>query len=371
MKYFILTIMMLAGVAVQAQHYYLYTGTYTTGESKGIYIFDFNASSGKITPLGFADGIENPSYIAVSSDGRYLYAVNETGGEKPGSLSSFAIDKKTGNLRLLNNQPTGGDHPCYVDVDKKGNFVVAGNYSGGNLSVFKSTEGRLSPYVQLIQHTGSGENKMRQEKAHVHSTRISPDQKFLFVPDLGIDKVMVYPFNASASTPIDESAGFAAEVSPGAGPRHISFHPNRKWIYLMEEMSGNVSAFEFSNGQMKNIQTVSAHPDDYTDTKGSADIHVSSDGKFLYASNRAASNTIAIFSIDPSTGKLTTKGFQSTLGNTPRNFALDPTNNYLLVANQQSNNIVVFKRDKKTGLLSETGTIIDVPSPVCLKFLKK
>lgn len=362
---------MIASIQALGQKNYLFIGTYTSGDSKGIYIYDFDSRTGKLSSIGYADSVENPSYLTTSANGKYLYAVNETGGEKPGSASSFSFNKKTGELKFLNAQPTSGDHPCYIDVTREGDFVVAGNYSGGNLALFPVKEGRLQPAIQVIQHSGNGANKMRQEKAHVHATVFSPDNKYVLVPDLGIDKVMIYPFNKKAAQPLDKESAKAANINPGSGPRHISFHPNKKFVYLVEELSGMVTGFEFSNGMMNRIQTINAHPADYTETKGSADIHISPDGKFLYASNRAASNTIGIFSIDETSGHLSSVGFQSTLGNTPRNFAIDPTGNFLLVANQQSNNIIVFKRDKTTGLLSETGITAEVPSPVCLKFLKK
>lgn len=362
---------MIASFHGWSQHNYLFIGTYTSGESKGIYVYDFDSRTGTLKPIGYADSVENPSFLTVSKNGKYLYAVNETGGEKPGSASSFSFNKKTGKLKFLNTQPTSGDHPCYIDVDREGDFVVAGNYSGGSLALFPVKDGMLQPAIQVIQHTGNGANKLRQEKAHVHATKFSPDNKYVLVPDLGIDKVMIYPFDRKAGQPLNKDAAKAVTITPGSGPRHISFHPNGKYVYLVEELSGMVTGFEFNDGTMKRIQTINAHPDSYTEAKGSADIHVSADGKFLYASNRAASNTIGIFSIDESSGHLSTVGFQPTLGNTPRNFSMDPSGNFLLVANQQSNNIIVFKRDKETGLLKETGISVEVPSPVCLKFLKK
>lgn len=362
---------MIASIQGWSQKNYLFIGTYSTGDSKGIYVYDFDSGTGALKPLGYADSVENPSYLTISSNGKYLYAVNETGGEKPGSASSFSFNKKTGHLKFLNTQTTSGDHPCYIDINREGDYVVAGNYSGGSLALFPVKDGRLQPAVQVIQHTGNGANKMRQEKAHVHATMFSPDNKYVLVPDLGIDKVMVYPFDRKATQPLNKDAANAVNITPGSGPRHISFHPNKKFVYLVEELSGTVTGFEFRDGNMNRIQTINAHPTDYTEAKGSADIHISPDGKFLYASNRAASNTIGIFSIDQTSGHLSNVGFQSTLGNTPRNFSIDPSGNFLLVANQQSNNIIVFKRDKETGLLKETGITAEVPSPVCLKFLKK
>ncbi len=371
MKQLFLTTLILSALSASSQHFYLFAGTYSTGGSKGIYVFDFNASNGYLQLKSTADNAENPSYLDLTKNGNYLYAVNETGGDKPGALSAFQFDKKNGTLKFLNTQPTSGDHPCYVDVNPGGEFAVAANYSGGNLSIFPVKDGMLQPSVQTIQHTGTGANKMRQEKAHVHMTLFSPDGKYVLATDLGTDKITSYPFNPKAAKPLDEANAKVVSVSPGSGPRHLSFHPNGKFVYLIEELSGRITAFQYHDGQLKAFQSINAHPADYSETKGSADIHVSPDGNFLYASNRAASNTIGIFSIDKHTGTLKSVGFQPTLGTTPRNFVIDPTGKYLLVANQQSNNIVVFTRNKESGLLAETGIVIEVPSPVCLKFLKK
>ncbi len=370
MKKLILSLLTMSTIAASAQQYYLFTGTYTNNGSKGIYVYNFDGKTGIITEKSVAENVQDPSYLAVSNDGKYLYAVNETGGEKPGSVSSFSFDKKTGKLSFINKQPSGGDHPCYIDVDASGKHVFVGNYSGGNLSVLVSNKGNLSAPVQTIQHTGNSANKMRQEKAHVHMTQLGPDEKYLYVPDLGMDKIFIYPHHKQEPI-LDEKKHSEVSVTPGNGPRHLAFHPNKKYAYLIEELSGTVTLFSMNNGQLKTEQTISSHPDNFEGTKGSADIHVSPDGKFLYASNRGSSNTIAIFEIDQNTGRLISRGFQPTLGDAPRNFVIDPSGNYLLVANQLSNNVVVFKINKSTGLLSETGIMISVPSPVCLKFLKK
>jgi 6-phosphogluconolactonase len=203
----------------------------------------------------------------------------------------------------------------------------------------------------------------------VHATVLSKDNKYVFVPDLGMDKVMIYQFN-NATGKLTTAAQPYAKIAEGSGPRHFDFAPNNKYAYLMEELTGTVEAFAYNNGTLKSIQTISSHPKDFNGTKGSADIHVSPDGKFLYCSNRGESNTIAIFKINPANGKLISTGFQSTMGLTPRNFNFDPSGNFLLVANQNSDNIVVFKRDKQTGLLSDTGKRIEVGNPVCLKWIK-
>jgi 6-phosphogluconolactonase len=348
---------------------YLITGTYTGGKSEGVYVYKFNSNDGSFKEVSHVK-TSNPSFVAVSPNQKFVYAVHEDAGNngKGGEISAFSFNKKSGVLTYINEKSTEGDHPCYVTVDKTGKWVIAGNYTGGSLSVLPVQEdGSLGNAVITIQHTGSGPNKERQDKPHVHCTVLSKDNRFLFVPDLGIDKVMIYAFDAKTGKLTPAKQPFA-QSRPGSGPRHFTFHPNNKYAYLIEELSGTVEAFQYNNGSLKNIQRISTMPAGDTSFAGSADIHVSPDGKFLYASNRNTSNTIAIFKISQD-GKLTLISHQSTLGNTPRNFNFDPSGNFLLVANQNSDQVVIFKRDKTTGLLTDTGKRIDVGKPVCLKWV--
>ena len=372
MRLFFITILLgMVGAAIGQQRY-LFIGTYTGTGSKGIYVYNFDVATGKASPVSVAENVENPSYLAVSSNGKYVYAVNETGGKRAGLVSAFSFDKKTGKLGLLNSQPSGGDAPCYIAVNRKNNYVLCANYSGGNLAAFPvKADGSLEPYSQLIQHEGKGVNTARQEKAHVHSTIFAPKEDYLFSADLGLDKLFIYKFDASAKQPLSPGSQPYAETKPGSGPRHIDFHPGKPYVYLIQELTGFVVAYKYNAGKLEEIQEIAAHPEDYKGTIGSADIHVSPDGKFLYASNRAAENTLAIFAIDQSTGKLTSKGFTSTLGKAPRNFVIDPSGKYILVANQDTDNIVIFKRDQTTGQLEKHGEEIKIPRPVCLKFLDK
>ncbi len=349
---------------------YLIVGTYTGGKSEGIYVYKFNSADGSSKEVSHIK-TSNPSFVAVSPDQRFVYAVHEDadGSGKGGEISAFSFNKKTGVLTYINEQPTKGDHPCYVVVDKTGKWVIAANYTSGSLSVLPvKRDGSLGAPTTVIQHEGSGFNKERQSGPHVHCTLLSADNRFLFVPDLGIDKVMIYAFNATTGKLTPAKQPFAKSTD-GAGPRHFTFHPNNKYGYLIEELSGTVVAFQYNNGVLKDIQRISTMPVNDTSFAGSADIHVSPDGKFLYASNRSTSNTIAIYTINQQNGKLALVGHQSTLGKTPRNFNFDPSGNFLLVANQESNEIVIFKRDKKTGLLTDTGKRIGVGKPVCLKWV--
>ncbi|MFN2457643.1 MAG: lactonase family protein [Chitinophagaceae bacterium] len=365
---FIITLCIAANCA--AQEFYLFVGTYTNNGSKGIYVYKFNAATGKAQWVSNTDSVVNPSYLHVTPDGKFVYAVNETGGDQPGSVSAFSFDKKTGQLSLINKQRSGGDHPCYISADKNGKWVVVANYTGGNLSAIPVAEnGALQLLTQLVQHTGSSINRQRQVNPHVHAVVFSPAQDHLFATDLGTDKIMAYKFNGKANKPLQPAKQPYTASMPGSGPRHLTFHPNGRFIYVLEELSGKVTGYRYSNGNLVFIQRISAHPKDYKGAFGSADIHVSKDGKFLYTSNRGNANSITIFSVT-SNGRLQWKGYQSTMGVHPRNFVIDPTGTYLLVANRNTNNIVVFKRNKKTGLLLNTGFQIEVPSPVCLKMLK-
>lgn len=348
-----------------AQENYLLVGTYTTGKSEGVYVYKFNSRTGDGTQVSYIKS-SNPSFLAVSPNEKYVYAVNE---DKPGNITAYSFDKKTGTLTVLNQQPSQGDHPCYITTSNNGNYVIAGNYSSGTISVYATKkDGSIDTAKQVIKHTGTSVNKERQESAHVHATVLSKDNKFLFVPDLGMDKLMMYQFN-NVTGKLSSSTQPFIQTAAGAGPRHFEFHPNNKYAYLMEELTGTVEVFANNNGTLKSIQTISSHPKDYTGSKGSADIHVSPDGKFLYCSNRGESNTIAIFKINSANGKLTSIGYQSTGGIQPRNFNFDPTGNFLLVANQASDAITIFKRNKQTGLLTDTGKKLEIGKPVCIKWI--
>jgi 6-phosphogluconolactonase len=371
MRIFFLSLFLFTMAAASSQQYFLFIGTYTGTGSKGIYVYRFDAATGKATWVSNTDSVVNPSYLAISPTGSHVYACTETRTVNAGGVTAFRFDAKTGKLNFVNKQSSGGDNPAYVAIDKSGKWVVAGNYSGGSLAAFPvNSDGSLQPFRQLIQHEGTSINKERQEKAHVHATVFSPKADYLFTPDLGMDKVMIYRFSSSAQKPLAPASQPFATTTPGSGPRHFTFHPNGKWAYLIEEMAGAVTAYQYSAGKLKEMQRILTHPDTLTSLPGSADIHVSPDGKFLYASNRGKENNIAIFRIDNKTGKLILKGYQSTMGEVPRNFCIDPTGNYLLAANQQTNNIVVFKRNKQTGVLTPTGEQLSIPKPVCLKMMK-
>jgi 6-phosphogluconolactonase len=368
MKKFIISSLLFSSLLLaNSQENYLVVGSYTpAGSSEGIHVYKFNNKTGESTLIS-STVTSNASFLAISPDEKYVYAVNEDANDK-GSIAAFSFDKKTGTLSFINKKPSG-DHPCYVTISNNGKWVITGNYTGGSLAVLGvKNNGNLDEPATIIQHKGSGKDPQRQDKPHVHCTYLSPDNKKLYVPDLGIDKVMVYSFDDKTGklTPALEPS---LQSEPGAGPRHFTFHPNGKYAYLIEELSGTVVAFQNKEGNMKNIQRISSLPPDQKGYAGSADIHVSTDGKFLYASNRGDFNNIAIYKINPNNGELTNIGFQSTLGKAPRNFNFDPSGNFLLVGNQDSDEIVIFDRNKETGLLNDSGKRIKVTKPVCLKWI--
>ena len=372
MRLILLFSLSLCSLSGFAQKFNLFVGTYTKGNaSKGIYVYQFDAATGDATLVSTAASA-SPSYLALAPGGKFLYAANEAEGNDSSGVSAFAFDKSTGQLRFLDRQSSGGDGPCYVSVDARRKWVMVANYGGGSLAALPiHADGSLGALTQLIQHSGAGPNKDRQEKPHVHSVTFTPDERYLITADLGLDELSIYRFNVNAAThPLTVPKDSAQQVEPGAGPRHISFYPGKPYVYLMTEMAGAVDAFRWSNGKLTPFQHISSLPEGFKGDIGSADIHVAPKGKFLYASNRGDANSLAIYAIDTATGELTIKGFEPTQGTTPRNFIIDPTGRWLLVANQRSDNIVVFSIDNATGLLKSTGKQLSVPAPVCLKMSK-
>lgn len=371
MKKLLVAVLLLSFSLARAQNpiYYLLVGTYTNGgKSEGIYIYKFNPNKNETTLVGTAKS-ENPSFLAISNDKKFVYAVNETHGDNGGDVSAFALDRKKGTLTLLNKQPSGGDDPCYVAIDSAGKNVVVGNYSGGNLSVLKTNaDGSLNPYAQLIAHDGYGVNVKRQEMPHVHCTVFSPDQKYLFAADLGNDRLYKYNFNPTeATTPLTPTDPPYTEIPDGSGPRHFVFSPDKKFAYLINELSGNVIAYSYNNGQLTQIQTILSDVTKTKEDKGSAEIDITPNGKFLYTSNRVTSNEIVVYKIN-SDGTLVDVA-HTPVGIHPRHFMIDPTGRFLLVANRDSNNIQIFVINKNYGLLEDTHVTIEVPMPVCLKMV--
>jgi len=350
--------------------YNLLIGTYTrAGKSDGIYVYEFNSETGKSNYRAEALGIKNPSYLTVSEDRKYVYSVNEI-GEGKGSVSSFSFDAETGQLDYLNSISSGGNGPCYISVDTMNKFVFVGNYSGGSLAAVPiKPDGSLGSSIQSIRHEGKS-IAPQQQGPRVHASVLSEDNKFLYVPDLGTDKIHIYNVDVTKPNPLKPSNPEYVQVKAGGGPRHFTFHPNHKFAYSIQELTGTVTFFEYYKGNLKTMQSVELVSKDSNGPADAADIHISPDGKFLYGSLRGSINELVIYAIDGK-GMLNYVGRQSTLGKGPRNFAIDPTGNFLLVGNSGSDEIVVFKRDQSSGLLTPTGETINVGSPVCLKFAPK
>ena len=353
--------------------YLLYVGTYTEKDSKGIDAYRFDAASTKLTPLGLAAETTNPSFLAIDPSGRFLYAVNEVQnykGASSGAVSSFGIDQQNAKLSPLNEVPSRGADPCYITFDKTGKFALIANYTGGSVAVFPvRPNGDIGESSAFVQHTGSSINKERQAGPHAHWIETTPDNRFAIAVDLGLDKLLVYRFDATKGSLTPNDPPYAS-LDPGAGPRHLAFHPNGKLAYVVNELQSTITAFTYdpSRGTLQKLNTISTLPKNFTGVNDTAEIHVHPSGKFLYASNRGH-DSIALFSIDGRTGALTLVDHFPTQGKTPRDFDIDPTGKFLFVANQGTNNIVVFRIDLNNGKLTPTGQILQVPSPVCLKFV--
>ncbi|HMO60907.1 MAG TPA: lactonase family protein [Ferruginibacter sp.] len=372
MKQLLPLTLLLQTLSITAQKpVHLIAGTYTGGKSEGIYVYQFNPKNGKSKLLG-STTISNPSFIAVSPDKNYVYAVTEdaNSNNNGGGVAAFRFDKKNGKLQPLNQTLSRGNHPCYVACDATGKWLFAGNYSSGNFSVFPLLQdGSIGTVQQTIQHRGSGPNTERQEAPHVHGLFLNAANTRLYVPDLGIDKVMLYHFDA-VSGALTTAQPPHIPLPGGSGPRHLSIHPSGKYVYVAAELTAAVAVFALTEkNDYKFLQTISAVPENYTGSLSAADIHVSPDGKYLYASCRGEANSIAIYTINPYTGVLAIAGHQPALGIKPRNFNFDPSGNFLLVANQDSNSIVVFKIDHSTGLLTDTGNRIEIPNPACIQWI--
>ena len=351
-----------------SQDPYLFIGTYTSGKSKGIYVYRFNTTTGTGREISTIQA-SNPSYLSISPDGKHVYATAEE--EKSGAVGSYAFEPMSGKLAFLNTQSSGGTCPCYVSEDKTGKWIFVANYCSGSLTALPvNSDGSLAPATQVIRQYGKGKDSSRQESAHVHSTIFSPNEKFLLAADLGTDKEHVYAVRISQNNPLINIRDSAVSLTSGTGPRHIAFHPKKSDVYIIGELTGTVDAFHFDSlsGRMNHFQRIRTTPESFKGDAGSADIHIRADGKFLYATNRGTSNTIAVFAILKD-GRLSIRQITSVKGKHPRNFVIDPTSHFLLVANRDTDNIVVFSIDPVSGLLKPTGNEINIPNPVCLKFL--
>lgn len=343
----------------------LYVGTYTSSTSEGIYVYRMDQLSGQLKRLGSAKS-ENPSFLAIDPRKRFLYAVNET---STGAVSAFRINRQTFALEFLNQQPSQGADPCHLVVDDRGRSLLLANYTGGNVAVLPiQRDGSLGPASDVEQHEGSGPRE-QQKGPHAHCIKLDRFNRHAFAADLGSDKVMIYGFNAATGTLEPAKQPFAS-LHQGAGPRHLTLHPNGKYLYVINELDSSITTFRYdpAKGMLTAFESISTLPRDFSGTSYCADVHVSRSGRFLYGSNRGH-NSIVVFAIDPRSGRLTLVEHVSTGGNWPRNFTIDPSGRFLLVANQRSDNVVTFRIDSQTGRLTPTGQITEIPVPVCLQFL--
>ena len=346
---------------------FTYFGTQRTGTNAGFSLAHFDTDTGVLTKPEFLLAATAPAFFVIHPDGRHLYTCNAASS---GGVSAYEIEPHTGALKFLNRVSSGGAGPCYVSLDQTARFALVANYAGGSIAVFAiQPDGSLGERTAFVQQTGSSVNPQRQTHSYAHSILVDPSNRFALVDDLGADKIFIYRFNAQAGSLAPNNPPFA-NIAPGSGPRHLAFHPNGKWIYVISEIASTVTAFNWNpeNGALEEFQTVSALPENFKGANTSAEIAVHPNGKFLYASNRG-DDSLAIFAIDPATGKLTLVEHISCGGKTPRFFTIDPSGKWLLCSNHGSDNTVVFRVDEKTGKLTQTGQPVSVPYPFCERFL--
>ena len=347
----------------------LWVGTYTSGKSEGIYIYGLSPT-GALHQIGSVKS-SNPSFLVVNP-GRFLYAVNEVSeldGKPTGGVSAFAIGFEPTRLTFINQQPTEGADPCHLSFDRKREHLLVANYTSGNVAVLPiRPDGSLGPAVDVEQHEGSGPRE-QQKGPHAHCIKLDRANRFAFAADLGTDKVMIYRFDP-LSGKLEPATQPSATVHSGAGPRHLTFHPNGKFLYVINELDSSLTTFKYNaaQGTLTAFESVSTLPRDFTAQSFCADVHVSQSGRFLYGSNRGH-NSIVVFEIDARDGRLKLVEHVSTEGKWPRNFVIDPSGRFLLVANQHTDNVVVFRIDAQTGRLTPTGESAEIPTPVCLQFL--
>jgi 6-phosphogluconolactonase len=353
------------------QKFLVYVGTYTDKtDSKGIYAYEFDAATGKLTARGLAAETPNPSWLVIHPNGKWAYAANESG--KQSSISAFSIDTKSAKLTLLNKLPALGEDPCYLSFDKTGKYLFVANYTSGNVVVFPIlADGKLGEHTSVVKDAGTlGPNKERQEGPHAHWIESSPDNRFVFVADLGLDAILSYRFDATKGT-LTPNKLFLRPLEAGAGPRHAGFSPDGHHFYVLSELASTVTEFAYASdhGVFGYLGVVPMLPTNFQGRNDAAEVTLHPNGKWLFASNRGH-DSIAVFSVDPATGKLERTGDYPTGGKEPRHFAFDPSGQFLLAENQNSNSIVVFRINADTGALSQISTTECVPSPVCLTFLR-
>jgi 6-phosphogluconolactonase len=362
---YIIVLFSFMSIIAQETNLKFLVGTYTSQcKSDGIYIYDLDLKTGNSSLYGQSGKVVNPSFLSISPDNKIVYAVNESGAES--TVSSFKYDKKASTLNFINIQKSEGADPCYIINDDKN--VLIGNYSSGSISIFKKSKtGSLNPASQVILHKGKSKNTDRQGSPHVHQLQFTPDHKYVLATDLGTDKIYIYNYDASAEKEM-LTIKDSVSLKRGAGPRHLTFSPNGKFVYLLQELDGGIIVFSYRDGNLRKLEETQIVDDDFKGEIGGSAIHFSPDGKFLYATNRGSVNDITVFIVQAD-GRLNYRASYSSEGKGPRDFAIDPTGAYLLVANQNSNEIKIFKRDLISGKLSLLPNVLQICSPVNIIFV--
>ena len=365
----ILLLNFIISTNLYSQREFIFFGSYNWEKgSEAVYVYELDNETGKLSKVASSSDVINPGYITVSSDGKYIYASSDAKTPNYGTVSSFAFDADKKSLTFLNQQKTGGENPVYVNVDKSGKWLINATYNQATISVFPLLEnGKIDSIAQHFKFTeGSGVNPTRQEKSHTHSAVFAPDYTTVLFADLGADKILQYPFDASQNKPLIYNQSTFINTKPESGPRHITFSKNGKLVYSIEELAGMISVYDFSENKLKKIQRIATHPDKITKGFESSDVHISTDGKFLYATNRGKENNIAIFKV-LNDGKLESIGYKKTGGKHPRTFAIDETGKFIIVTNVNSQDVTVFRRNLETGMLKKVGKPVKINPPTCVK----
>jgi len=362
----------------------VYVGTYTEpirfgtgqileGKGKGIYSFRFDPETGRLSPHGLTENVRNPSYLCFDEKRQYLYCVNEMKeweGQFGGGVSAFRINGENGNLTYLNSKPTKGTDPCHLTVDRTGQFLFVANFASGSFIGYRiAADGSLGDEIAFVQHEGSSIDPRRQAGPHAHAVEFSLDGRFVYVPELGLDKVMIYRLDQSTGA-VTPAALPSVSVVPGAGPRQLVMHPKGGFAYLINELNSTMTAYGFDSetGALTELQTLSTLPDGFSGASSCAEVQITADGRFLYGSNRGH-DSLAIYAVDAETGALTPTGHESTQGRIPRNFVVDPTGRFLVAANQDTDNLVPFRINASSGALESVGQSVEAPTPICVKFV--
>jgi 6-phosphogluconolactonase len=357
-----------ATLTVNAADMYVYFGTHRAGPGIGFSLAHFDTDTGALTKPEFIMEAEEPAFFVIHPDGKHLYTCNS--GKTTGAASAYEIDPRTGRLTLLNRKPSGGPDPSYITLDQTCRYALVANYQGGNIAALAiNPDHTLGDLTGFAQHTGHSVNPDRQSRPFAHSIIVDPGNRFALVADLGLDKVMVYRFNEKDGSLTPNDPPFAT-VKPGSGPRHLKFHPNGKWVYVINEMGCTVTGFKWNGekGSLKEFQTITTLPEEFKGTNTCAELLIHPNGKFLYGSNRGH-NSLAVFAIDQKSGKLKLVERVPSQGKWPRNFEFDPTGKWILCSNHNSDNAVVFRVDGNTGKLTPVGQPVAVPFPFCERFL--